>query len=150
MDRVQFILPRRQQKGHEERGDVPGTCRAVLVDAAAAGLGGVRCGGGAEQERARVDVGGGGCGGGRRGGSVSMNSLAYLGGVGFEASLYSRLLPAGASSLLLSYHDLSFPFLLVHIKHRWRPLSRRKEDRRRLLWRHLRRCPSSLAALLIA
>ena len=126
VDGVQFVLPGRQQQGHKERGDVPWAYHAVLVDAAAARLGAVRGDAGAGR-RARVDVGGGGGdgGGGRRGGSVSMNSAAYLGGVGFEASLYSRLLPAGASSLLLSYHDLSFPFLLIHLKHRRRSLSRR-------------------------
>jgi hypothetical protein len=125
VDGVQFVLPGRRQQGHKERGNVPWTCRAVLVDAAAARLGAVRGEAGAGRRRARVGVGGGGGGGVRRGGSVSMNSAAYLGGVGFEASLYSRLLPAGASSLLLSYHDLSFPFLLIHLKHRRRSLSRR-------------------------
>ena len=125
VDRVQFVLPGRRQQGHKERGDVPWACRAVLVDAAAARVGAVRGVAGAGRRRARVGVGGGGGGGGWRGGSVSMNSAAYLGGVGFEASLYSRLLPAGASSLLLSYHDLSFPFLLIHLKHRRCSLSRR-------------------------
>ncbi len=59
-----------------------------------------------------MDVGGGrgGCGGGRYGGRISMNSTSYLGGVGFEATLYSRL-PAGASSLPSSF----LPWPLIHI-----------------------------------
>ncbi len=42
VDRVQLVLPHWEQQEHEKCGDIPGTGDAVLVDAPAASVGGLR------------------------------------------------------------------------------------------------------------